>query len=135
MSKRSDLLVACMLGNRWRLTTGSTVAAIVSAVSPTAPDAQSRPHLETLWYSIRNFVGAGAANTTVQMQIRNASVAGTVLASVDHLVGFSTTTNVAIANMQLAGKRGSKFYITTDTAVASVAATINACGWFEDTNG
>lgn len=135
MSRRSDLVVASMLGNRWRSTSGSTVGAIVSVVSPANTDTQSRHHLETLWYSIRNFVGAGAINATVQVQVRNSSAAGTVLASVDHIVPFSTTANVAFANMQLAGKRGGRIYVTMDTAVASVTASINAFGWIEDTNG
>lgn len=134
MSKRSDLLVACMLGNRWRAASGSTVAAVVSVVSP-AVDSQSRPHLETLWYSFRNFGGAGGATTTVQLQVRNASVTGTVLASVDHLVLASTAANVSFANMQLPGKRGSKIVVTTDTVLGSVSASINAVGWIEDTNG
>ncbi len=135
MSKRSDLLVACMLGNRWRATTGSTAGAVVALSTPLAPDSQSRPHLETLWYSFRNFLGAGGINSTVQLQVRNASVAGTVFASVDHLLGASASANVAIANMQLAGKRGSRFFIATDTGVGSVTASVNAFGWFEDTNG
>lgn len=135
MSKRSDLLVACMLGNRWRANTGSTVNATVTLATPAAPDAVSRPHLEGLWYSIRNFVGAGGANFTCQVQVRNASAAGTLLGSVDHLVPFSSTANVAISNMGIPGKRGSKFFITTDTVVASVAYSINAAGWIEDTNG
>ena len=135
MSKRSELLLACMLGNRWTATQ-NTVGATMSAASPSiATTPLSRPHLETLWYSIRNFVGAGAANATVQIQVRHASEAGTVIASVDHLVSPSSTAQVAFADMKIAGKRGGRIFVTASTFVASLTTAVSMAGWVEDTNG
>lgn len=134
MSKRSDLVVACMLGNRWKNST-VVAGATVSCASPAPTDGQSRPHLETLWYSIKNFVGAGGAAATVAVQVRSSSENGTLFASVEHLVPASTTANVSISNMQIAGKRGARLMVTTSTFIASLTASVNAMGWIEDTNG
>lgn len=135
MSKRSDLLVACMLGNRWNATHAPAAGATVVLSSPSLGNPLARTHLESIWYSIRNQMGAGALNTTVTLSIRQASAAGTVIASIDHLVQPSQSANVAISNMALFAKRGNAIAFTMDTVIGSVKATVNAAGWVEDTNG
>lgn len=130
MSKRSELVVACMLGNRWRasnVTTGASCA----ASSPTPQDAVSRVHLETLWYSINNL---NTGNFTVSVEIRGAS--NTVIASVQHFLQGTSAANVSISNMAFANpKRGKPLSVAMNTALASVALAVNMAGWIEDTNG
>lgn len=135
MGKRSDLLDACFFGNRWAATHQPAAGTTVVVQSPVATDATSRHHLELLTYSIKNMVGAGAAIATVTATVRNASIAGTVLWSTDHLVAPSTSANVQIACMGFPGKRGSRFFISMSTVVASVIQSMSAAGWIEDTNG
>lgn len=130
MSKRSDLLVACMLGNRWR-SSNVTTGASCAASSPTPQDANSRVHLETLWYSIDNL---NTGNFTVGVEVRGAS--NTVLASVQHFLQATSTANVNISNMAFANpKRGTSLKVAMNTALASVALAVNIAGWIEDTNG
>lgn len=119
-----------MLGERWVKTSapaaGTTAVATVSA--PIEP--QARHHLETLIYSIRNFVGAGGAAATVGLQVR--AGAGTVLASIDHLIPASTTANVAMSNLGIPGKRGSAMDVYMNTVVASLTQKVNIAGWTEN---
>lgn len=131
MSKRSDLLLACMLGNRWRAS-ASTTGASCAASSPTPTSAQSRTHLETIWFSIKN--QGGASVHTVQVQVRAAG--GTVWATVEHLVLSTTTSNVNISNFAFASpKLGQSLTVAMNTALASCGYALNASGWIEDTNG
>ena len=133
MSKRADLLVACMLGNRWRASSAPSAGTTAQASSPTPQDANSRVHLESLWYSIVNLTGA-AILCTMQAQIRGANA--TVLASINHLQASSLSANVAVTNIAFANpKKGTLLSVQFNTAPASVTASINLAGWIEDTNG
>ena len=133
MSKRSDLLLACMLGNRWRATSAPSAGTTCIATAPT-PGVNSRVHLETMWYSIKNNAGAGGVSFTVQIQVRGAS--NTVLASVDHLLAGSTSANVNISNFAFANpKLGTGLNVFMNTVLASVTQAVNIAGWIEDTNG
>lgn len=129
MSKRSDGLVANMLGNRWRATTVVNGAS-AAVTCPAAPDSQSRPHLETIWYSIKNI---NTGNHTVALQVRHAG--GTLVANVDHFLGSSVIGNFNVQNAMYAGKRGGTLTVAMNTALASVTYSVNAAGWFEDVNG
>ena len=135
MSKRADLLIACMLGNRWNATNSPVAGATATVQSPVAPDAQSRPHLETLIYQLVNLFGAGSLEATVSVNVSIASIAGTVVASFKHLMAPSSSANVGIANLQLAGKRGRPLFVSVPTVGGSVQASLTAAGWIEDTNG
>lgn len=137
MANRADLLNACFFGNRWVATHQPAAGTTVIAQSPLGSviGPQSRPHLETLWYSIKNMVGAGAIIHTVQVTVRNVSVAGTIICATDHLVAPSTSANVQLVGMGVPGKRGGSFFISMNTVVASVTQSISAAGWIEDTNG
>jgi hypothetical protein len=125
-------LITKLLGNRWSNTSapsaGTTVNALVSA--PVAP--QARHHLELLWYSIHNRTGSGNVPATVSVQVRHASQQGTVIAQVDHLVSPSSTANVSISNMGIAGKRGKAICATMSTVVASLTQKVNIAGWTEE---
>ena len=132
MSKRSDLLVACMLGNRWQKGV-STVGASCTAASPIA-GANSRVHLESMICTIKN-LSASTAHT-VSLQVRGAG-ANTVLWNVDFFVNATSVvstinqSNLAFANPKL----GTGLIVAFNTALGSVSYAINAAGWIEDTNG
>ena len=132
MSKRSDLLVACILGNRWQKGV-ATVGASCSAASPVA-GANSRVHLESLICTIKN-LSASTAHT-VSLQVRGSN-ANTVLWNVDFFVNATSVvaqlnqSNLAFANPKL----GTGVIVAFNTALGSVSYAINAAGWIEDTNG
>ena len=125
-------LINALLADRWSANSapaaGATLAASVSA--PQEPEA--RLHLETLIYSIRNMMGAGALNTTITVSVRHATPAGTVIASFDHLTAPSTSTNVSMTRLGFAGKRGKGIHVTMDTVVASVKQSVSMAGWKEE---
>jgi hypothetical protein len=121
-----------MLGNRWRVTHAPAAGSTVVAHITNPPSLNERRHLETLWFSIHNRTGSGAAAATVTVSVRNASPAGTVIASVDHLVPASSTANVAMTNMGLFAKRGAGMAVTMDTVVASLTQKVSMAGWTEE---
>lgn len=129
MSIRSDLLIACIMGNRWRASSTPAAGTTVSAQSPIPSNYDSRVHLETIWYSINNLSAAGV---TVSVQVKSASQAGTVLASIAHYVPTLGSANAALPQYQFVGKRGLGLVVTMDTVVASVVQAINTAGWIED---
>ena len=132
MSKKADGLIAQMLGNRWH-SSMVTTAASCSAASPSVGDSQSRPHLELIWYSIKNQSTGAALQASVSLQVRGAG--GTVFMNVDHVLASSTVANVNIQNAMIAGKRGGTLTVAMNTAQGSVTYSINAAGWIEDDNG
>ena len=135
MANRADLLNQCFFGNRWVATHSPASGTTIVVQSPAATDGTSRPHLETLWYSIRNQTGAGSLQATVTVQVRIASIAGTVIASNEHLLAPSTSANVQLVGMGVPGKRGKSLFIGMNTVVASLTQSVSAAGWVEDTNG
>ncbi len=132
MSKRADLLLACLLGNRWQKGV-STVGASCAASSPVA-GANSRVHLETLLCTVKNQSATTAH--TVSLQIRGAG-AGTVLWNVDLFVNTtSSVASVGQSNLAFANpKLGTGLLVGFNTAIASVSYSVNIAGWIEDTNG
>lgn len=121
-----------LLSNRWNATHAPAAAAtlVCNVAAPSA--AASRRNLETLVYSIHNRTGAGAIPATVTVSVRHATPAGTVIASMDHLIGASSVVNVAMTNLMIQGKRGKGLYVTMDTVVASLTQKCNIAGWTED---
>src|SRR5688572_5604528 len=114
-----------MLGKRWTDTDSPNSGTAVSISSNThlgeaAPNPDSRYHLETLIYSINNRTGAGATPATVTVHVRHATVAGTVIAAIDHLVGASAVVNVSMTNLGIPSKKGKAIRVTMDTVVASL---------------
>lgn len=134
MAERAELLLACMMGNRWASTSNPTSAttnpATAAAGSPAAIPATSRPHLETILYSIN---GISATFSTVGVQVRGSG--GTVMASVNHLVGGSTIANAALSYLGIPGKRGGTLTVSMNTVITSLTQSVSAAGWIEDTNG
>ena len=128
MSKRSDGLLADLLGQRWQATHSPAAAATIVLASPTPTDGHTTIHLDHLSFSIKNMA---AATHTVTTAIRDASIAGTVLWSMDHLVTNATSKEVTISNMHVEATKGKPLVITQDTVLASVKATVNIAGWSE----
>lgn len=130
MSKRSDLLVACMLGNRWSTKSLPASGATAVATSPGCGP-QSRVHLESIWYSINNL---NTGNLTVGVQVRGAGA--TVFAQVNHFLQGSTSANVNMSEYAFPHpKLGTALNVYVNTVLASVTAAVNLTGWVEDTNG
>jgi hypothetical protein len=130
-------LINDMLGKRWSDTDAPNAGTAVSVSSNTnlgeaAISGTARQNLETLIYSIKNQVGAGAALATVTVSVRHATQAGTVVASFDHLIPASTTANVAMTSLGIQGKWGKALRVTMDTVVASLTQKVSIAGWTED---
>lgn len=132
MSKKSDLLIACMLGNRWQKGV-VTVGASCAAASPIA-GANSRVHLESILCTVKNLSATTAH--TVSLQVRG-SGANTVLWNIDLFVNATSVvqtvgqSNLAFPNPKL----GTGLIVAFNTALGSVTYSVNAAGWIEDTNG
>jgi alkaline phosphatase len=123
------------LTKRWNDTdapSSGTAVSVSSQLNDTPIGTQQRHNLETLIYSIRNFVGAGGAVATVTVSVRHATPAGTVMASFDHLIAASSVVNVSMTEMGFQGKRGKAIRVTMDTVVASLTQKVSIAGWIED---
>jgi hypothetical protein len=126
-----------VLTKRWSDTDSPAAAAAVSVSSNTnlgeaVLHPNARQHLETMIYWIHNRVGAGNIPATVTVSVRHATIAGTVMASMEHIVAPSSTTNVSMANLMLQGKRGKAIRVTMDTVIASLRQGVSIAGWTED---
>lgn len=141
MAGRVDLLIACMNGNRWAATSNpdaaTTIPATAAALSPTAPDSNTRPHLESLFYSINNRISTGATAATVAVIIEHASgtTVPTTIATLNNLITGSQITSQGMSWLGIPGKRGAKINVRMNTVVGSLYQQITTAGWLEDTNG
>lgn len=126
MSKRSDGLLADMLYNRWSYTSTATNATLTAEVVSAPMSAKEQRHMDFFYLSILN---KNTLNFTMAAQVRDASVAGTILAQFPFLVGASQVAQVSISDIHLVPAQGKGIYITTDTVQPSVTATCNAAGW------
>jgi hypothetical protein len=118
--------------DRWRATDNPTGASAAACTAPAGVIAsQARPHLETILGSIWN----SNAASTVQLQVRIASAAGTVICALDNIVNTSTVGQINLVSLGLPGKRGAGFWVGFNTAVASLTTKLSIAGWTEDANG
>lgn len=131
MNKRAAGHVADALDNRWSFTDVKTNATITPAVVGDAQSSSEIRHMDFLNVAILN---KNALNHTVSMQVRDVSLAGTVLWQQSHLVGASTTAQVAPAGLHLMATPGKGFVFTMDTVAPSVTAAVNAAGWTDQAN-
>jgi hypothetical protein len=119
------------LRDRWVANDAPAGGSAAAATAPAGLLPTQRPELETLWYSIWN----SNACATVQVQVRYASAAGTLIAAVDHQVLTSTSATASLPGLGIPGKRGVKFWVGMNTAVASLTTKVNIAGWSADENG
>lgn len=125
MSKRADGLIADMLSNRWSFTDLKTNATFTASVGDTQ-SAREQRHMDFFYLSVLN---KNTANHTVTASLRDASVAGTVLAQFPFLVGASQVSQVSISDIHHVATQGKGFVVTLDTVAPSVTAAVNAAGW------
>lgn len=126
MSKRSDGLLADMLSNRWSYTSTATNATLTSQVVAAPQSAKEQHHMDFFYLSI---LSKNTLSFTMAAQVRDASVAGSILAQFPFIVGASQVAQVAMSDIHLVATNGKGFFITTDTVQPSVTATCNAAGW------
>lgn len=128
MSKKSDGLLADMMDNRWSYTSTGTNATLTQALAAAPQSGRDRVHLDFFHMAILN---KNTLSFTMAAQIRDASVAGTVLAQWPLLLVGSQVAQVAPAGIHLMATKGKGFFLTTDTVQPSVTATVNAAGWMD----
>lgn len=126
MSIKSEALVADMLDNRWSSTSSATNATNTPEVKAAPGGAKDVCHLDSFHWLITS---KNTLTFTMTGVIRDASVAGTVLAQYPIVVGASQTAQVNPACFHLMATPGKGFFFTTDTVQPSVTSTVNAAGW------
>lgn len=126
MSKKSDGLIADMMDHRWSYTSTATNATNTAQVVGAPVSANDEQHLDFFHWAILN---KNALSFTMSGQIRDASVAGTVLAQWAMLLPGSQVAQVAPAGIHLIASKGKGLFFTTDTVQPSVTSTVNAAGW------
>jgi len=131
MSKKSDGLIADMLGHRWSYTSTATNATNTAQVTPTPLSSRDKQHMDFFNWTILN---KNTASFTMAGQIRDVSVAGTVLAQWSMILPGSQVAQVAPAGIHLQATGGKALFFTTDTVQPSVTSTVNAAGWTDQSS-
>lgn len=134
MANKSEGLFTDYLFNRWAVTSapaaGTTCVASVGkgAGSTNLSLGKGRHILEGVIYSLKNLTGA---SVTAVMEVREASIAGTVLASVDIIVAAGVTVQDCFSQWYIPATRGNDLCVSFNTVQASVAQKLNPFGWTE----
>lgn len=136
MSKGVDGLLDDYYRQRWSSvsapaagTTCVASAGIGAGLATNKPMSnKARNILEAVVFSVKNLT---AAATTVVMKVSEASIAGTVLASVELVVGIGATASDCYSQWYIPGTRGNDLVVSFDTVQASVVMKLNPCGWTE----
>ena len=126
MNKRAAGHMADMLDNRWSATDVKTNATFTTASVGDAQSAKEVRHLDFFHFAILN---KNTLHSTMSVQIRDASIAGTVLDQWALIVGGSQVAQVSPAGIHLTATPGKGFFVTTDTVAPSVTASVNMAGW------
>lgn len=126
MSKKSDGLLADMMDNRWSYSASAVNATTSPTLVDTPKSATDTRHLDFFHWAILN---KNTLSFTMTGSIRDASVAGTVLAQWALLLVGSQVAQVAPAGIHLKATPGKGFFFTTDTVQPSVTSSVNAAGW------
>ena len=118
-------LLADLLGQRWTITSSPSAGATVTASVSTGSSAE-RITLDCLSYTFKN-MSAGAFTCTTS--VRDASVAGSVVASWQDVVATASSGGRHLDSLGISIASGHSLFITQDTVLASVVASVNATGW------
>ena len=124
MANRDKALIIVSLGNNWNAN-NTTASGTTLAVSSPTPAIKERIHLTQLGWSQRNVAAAAYTST---LNVRHASVAGTVIASWDIIA----TLNASVQDtwvVNLMGKRGVPLVVDFGTPLASVTQKVSIAGW------
>lgn len=134
MSKGVDGLLDDYFRQRWSATSapagGTTCVAAANLVNITN---RQRTVLEAVVFSVKNLT---AAVSTVVMEVREASIAGTVLASVEIITPVGATSNDCYSQWYVQASRGGvgaygNLSVSFNTVQTSVVMKLNTCGWLE----
>ena len=123
MANRSEGLITDSLIHLWNATHAPAAGTTCTANSG-AVDKQKNV-LTQLGWSIRN---ASAAAVTATLSVRDASPAGTVLASWDTIVAVGGS-QLDTFGVNLLSSRGVPIYVDFGTPVASVTQKVSIAGW------
>jgi hypothetical protein len=126
MSKKSEALVADMLDNRWSYTSTATNATNTPEVKAAPGGAKDMVHMDSFHWMLTN---ENTLTFTMTGVIRDASLAGTVLAQFPMVVNGTTVAQVSPYGFHLMATQGKGFFFTTDTVQPSLTSTVNAAGW------
>ena len=129
MSKRFFNLFCNEFDARWQYTDSKTNATLIAQMSPTARNGKEIHHLDGFNLTIRNL---NTLDLTMTAHVRDASVAGTILAQWPLVLKGSQVAQVSPAGLHLVATKGAAFFVTTDTVQPSVTAAVNACGWVDE---
>ncbi len=126
MARREEGLIIDSLGHSWNAQ-ASPSAGTTCTCSVAPSSGLTRVMLTNLGWSIRN---AGAAAFTATLNVRDASIAGTVLASWDMIVGAAASLQDTYP-LSIKGIRGHNLSFDFGTPASSVTQKVSAMGWEE----
>jgi len=127
MAKHADSLLMNTLGKRWTATAAPAANTTCVATSPTPEVPTAIMNLTNLNISLRNQAAAAVTSTC---SIRDASIAGTVLASLDFIVAAGGS-NAQSFYWDMPCNTGNPVVAEFGTPAASVIQKITICGWQE----
>jgi len=131
MSKGVDGLLDDYFRARWNGV--SQPAAGTTCVATTGTTAtlsnKQRNMLEMLGFSARN---ATAAAVTMTLNVRAASIAGTVLAAWDFILANGVSIQDCYSQLNINAPRGQDIVVEFGTPVASVTQKVSISGWTEN---
>jgi hypothetical protein len=130
MAKRDADLIIESLSQRWNaVSTPSAGTSCVASVSPLPNQfgGNWKANCDSLGWSVRNLT---AAAVTTTLEVRDASIAGGVIASWDFVVAANggAADNFAV---KVQGVRGNPLYINFGTPNVSVVQKVSAAGWYD----
>ena len=128
MSRKTDALVADKMDNRWSYTSTATNATLTQALAAAPQSAKDEVHLDFIQLL---FLNKNTLSFTIAAQVRDVSVAGTVLAQWPMLLVGSQVAQVSPTGIHVTATKGAGLFLTTDTVQPSVTATVNAAGWID----
>ena len=129
MAARANAVITDSLSSTWSQTT--TVANALIALTQRFPAngaamaPKARLHMTQLGWSIKNTAASAA---TVGVTVRDASIAGTVLAKWDFVTPATASTQDCF-EVSIQGLRGNPLWVGTDTAVSTTSVSLNLMGW------
>ena len=123
MAFRDKALIIDSLGNNWNA--NSTPAAGATCSASVTPAVKERIHLNQLGWSIRNAQAAAYAAT---LNVRHASIGGTVIGSWDIQAAAGGGLQDSWA-VNLMGKRGVPLNVDFGVPASSVTQKVSIAGW------
>lgn len=125
MAKKADELIIDSLSNNWQQnhapSAGSTCTA---SVQPSMAGSHERLHLTQLGWSVYN----KGATYTVSLNVRDASINGSVLATWNMVIAAGASLQDSWA-VNLIGLKGNAINVDFGLPASSVTQTVSIAGW------